>query len=417
MTPSPHRILPPLGATRRVLMVSQHTYHPPPAPYSGHATLNRNLTELLEQSMAVDLICLSPRFCYGRRHPERPGLRVYGLPVRRRRSPALWYPLQYIAFFVWALVVVSGLALRHRYDVVQVDTTPDLLIFSTLVPRLRGMRIVLFAMELMPELTAARLGLGPRTLPVRLLTWVERAATSWADHVITVSNLCGRIMAERGLDPGKVTVVPNSHPVAGLPPAGRAQPPFLVVQTTLIERYGVHVAIRALLELRQEWPELTLEVLGNGEALASLANLANRLGLSDRVLFSGRYLGRHEMIDRVRRATIGIVPILADGYGNLVLPNKVLELTSLGVPTVCSRLPSIEEHFPPDSLAYFEPGDPAGLAVQVRRLLRNPRAAEHQALRAREAMADLDWASASRRYLRALRMTSDREQAIAAIPR
>ena len=398
-------------------MVSQHTYHPPPAPYAGHATLNRNFTELLQQSMAVDLICLSPGFCFGQRHPERPGLRVYGLPIRRRRSPAWWYPLQDIAFFVWAVVIVSGLALRHRYDVVQVDTTPDVLVFSALLPRLRRMRIVLFATELTPELAAARLRLGPGTLLVRLLTWAERAATSWADHVITVSNLCRRIMVKRGLDPTKVTVVPNAHPVAGLPRAHRGQPPFLVLQTTLIERYGVHVAIRALRELRQEWPELTLEVLGNGDALASLANLANRLGLSDRVRFSGRYLGRREMMDRLRRATVGIVPILADGYGDIVLPNKLLELTSLGVPTVCSRLPGIEEHFPPDSLAYFEPGDPGGLAAQVRRLLRNPRAAEHQAARAREAMAGLEWASASRRYLRALGMTSDRQEAIAAMAR
>jgi hypothetical protein len=226
--------------------------------------------------------------------------------------------------------------------------------------------------------------------------------------VITVSERCRRIMAERGLDAEKITVVPNSHPVAGLPPASPASPPFLVVQTTLIERYGVHVAIRALAELRDEFPELTLQVLGEGGALASLVSLADRLGLSERVVFSGTYLAWPEMIDRVRQATIGVVPILADGYGNLVLPNKVLEFAGLGVPAVCSRLPSIEEHFPADSLAYFEPGDPAGLAAQIRRLLRNPEAARQQALRAREAMADLAWTSASRHYLRALGLTDDR---------
>src|SRR5438094_2481250 len=158
---SPHRILPP-GTKRRMLMVSQHKYAAMRPPYPGHPTLRRNVAELLARGVAIDLICISPDLCFGRANPERPGLRVYGLPIKLRRSPAIWYVLQYIAFFVWALLVTSGLALRRRYDVVQVDNTPDLLAFSTFVPRLRRMRVVLFAMELMPELTAARLRLGRR---------------------------------------------------------------------------------------------------------------------------------------------------------------------------------------------------------------------------------------------------------------
>src|SRR5207302_358143 len=163
---------------------------------------------------------------------------------------------------------------------------------------------------------------------------------------------------------------------------------------------------QAFAELHQERPDLTLEILGEGEAQSSLVDLVDRLGLWNHVLFSGRYLPWYEMIDRVRQTTIGIVPILADGYGDLVLPNKVLEFASLGVPAVCARLPSIEEHFPADTLAYFEPGDAAGLAAQVRRLLRDREAAAQQARRARDAMEDLGWESASRRYLRALGLTS-----------
>src|SRR2546421_596861 len=118
------------GTTRRVLMVSQHKYDAMRPPYQGHPTLSRDVAELLAHQVAIDLICISPDFCFGRVHPERPGLRVFGLPIKLRRSPAIWYVLQYIAFFVWALLVTSGLALRRRYDVVQVDTTPDVLAFS-----------------------------------------------------------------------------------------------------------------------------------------------------------------------------------------------------------------------------------------------------------------------------------------------
>jgi glycosyltransferase involved in cell wall biosynthesis len=197
-------------------------------------------------------------------------------------------------------------------------------------------------------------------------------------------------------------VVPNSHGIADLEPARAASPPFLVIQTTLIERYGVRVAIEAMAQLAPQFPQLTLDILGEGEGEAALIELTTRLRIADRVHFSHGYLPWGQMIGRVRQATLGIVPLLADGYGDLCVPNKVLELTAVGVPTVCSRLPAIEEHFPSDALAYFEPGDASGLAAQVRRLLADPAAAGRQAARAKESMRVLSWDTAATRYLAAL---------------
>lgn len=363
-------------------------------------TLRRNVTELRRQGVQVDLVCLTDRLTWGAR--TAPGVRVFGIPFRQRRTHAIWYPVHYASFFVWALIAASVLALGRRYDAVEVDNTPDFLVFTAVIARLRRMRIVLFSMELMPELTAARLRVGPGALSVRIATRLERAAIAWADHVITVSEPCRRILLGRGLKDHKVSVVPNSHGTAELEPARPASPPFLVIQTTLIERYGVRVAIEAMGELAPQFPRLTLEILGEGEGEAALIELTTRLGIADRVHFSHHYLPWGEMIDRVRQATLGIVPLLADGYGDLCVPNKVLELTAIGVPTVCSRLPAIAEHFPPDALAYFEPGDAGGLAAQVRRLLADPGAAHRQAARAQESMRVLSWDTAATRYLAAL---------------
>ncbi len=384
-----------MTTVQRVLVVSRH-------PYPVATTLRRNLTQLVSWGVTVDVVCLTPGLRWAAPVADQPGLRLYGIPSRTHRNHALWYPLHYAMFFLWALVVVSLLSLLRRYDVIEVDNTPDFLVFTTVLAHFRRTRIVLFALELMPELTAARLRLDSHALPVRLATSMERAAIAWVDHVIAVSELCRRILVGRGLASDKVTVVPNSHPVADLGPAQPTQPPFLVIQTTLIERYGVHVAIQALARLASECPDLTLRILGQGESEPMLIELAKRLGLEDRVNFSHGYLPWRPMMDQVRQATLGIVPMLADGYGNLCLPNKVLEFVALGIPVVCSRLPAIVECFPDYCLAYFDPGDAAGLAAQVRRLLADPAAARRQAGSARAAMAGLAWESASSRYQRAL---------------
>ena len=94
---------------------------------------------------------------------------------------------------------------------------------------------------------------------------------------------------------------------------------------------------------------------------------------------------------------------LMHGYGRWLLPNKLLEYVTQGVPAVCSRMPTIAEYFDEDAVAYFEPGDPAALARAVDRLLRDPELAARQAARAREVLDGLSWERGSERYVAALR--------------
>ncbi|SRR6266568_1304653 len=378
------------GTEPRVLIVSQH-------PYPEDTTLQRNVGALLSSGVAVDLVCVT----WGPRKPP-PHVRLHAICIEHKRSHAWWYPLHFIAFFAWAFFMVSLLAVRNRYQAVEVDNLPDFLAFTTIVPRLRRTRIVLYLRELMPELTMARLRRDRGSAVVRLARWLERAATGWSDRVVTVSNTCRRLVEQRSVNPRKITVVPNSHPLASFPPRRPAQPPFIVLQTTLIERYGVDVAIRALAQLHPTWPDLTLEIIGDGEQRQQLIELADRLGLSQHVRFSPGWLVWSRAMQTVSGATLGIVPIVADGYGELMLPNKILEFAMLEIPAAASRLPGLQEHFPEDAVAYFEPGDAAGLAAQLHRLLADPQAARRQALRARQAAAPLAWESALPRYLEAL---------------
>jgi glycosyltransferase involved in cell wall biosynthesis len=365
----------------------------------------RDVFELLGRGFEVDVVCSAGRPGTPDQHHRREeGLRVYCVPLRHRRRPIVRYPLEYLGFFLAALAVASWLGLRRRYATVQVDNLPDLLVFAAVVPRLRGARLVFNLFELMPEMAGARFsGWAGRAL-VRICLCVERAATSWADHLIVVNRPCFDVLRARGVPAHRMSVVLNTTTqtealaATRLVPGG---PPVLVTHTTLVERYGVHVAVAAMAHLSPAWPGLTLHVVGGGEQMGALVRLVNERGLADRVIFTGN-LSWTDALEEVRRATLGIVAVVPDGYGQLLLPTKLLEYARLGVPAVCSRLPGIEAYFPSDAVTYFRPGDQLDLAEKIALVLLDPELARHQARRAQETARGLAWDHVRHDYLRAL---------------
>jgi glycosyltransferase involved in cell wall biosynthesis len=267
--------------------------------------------------------------------------------------------------------------------------------------------VVFNMFELTPEMVAGRFnGRAPRALGA-LARWLEAAATGWADHVIVVSEECRRRVVQRGLRAEKVTVVLNTTSTppddAGTrpAPASGSDLPYVVTHTTLVERYGVHVVIHAFASLQRRWPDLALRVIGDGEERPALERLAAELGLTERVVFTG-FLPWTETMAQVRQAVVGIVAVIADGYGELLLPTKLLEYARFGVPAVCSRLPVIEHYFPAGSVSYFPAGEDLELAAELDLLLREPARAREQAERALEVARGLSWERVRGEYMRAL---------------
>jgi glycosyltransferase involved in cell wall biosynthesis len=394
-----------------VLLISQHSF-------AEEAIVRRNVFELLDAGYDVDLIC-STGVSGVRRAGGRPGLHVHWVPIRHRRRPLLRYAWEYAAFFAAALAVAGGLASRRRYAAVQVDNLPDFLVFAALPARLRGARVVFNMFELTPEMVASRFGPGAARVLGGFSRRLERAATGWADQVIVVSEECRRRVLQRGVSPEKVSVVLNT---TATPPgeaagtasgrAGASERPYVVTHTTLVERYGVRLVIQAFASLQRRWPELTLRVIGDGEERPVLERQAADLGLAERVVFTG-FLPWTETMGQVRRALVGIVAVMADGYGEVLLPTKLLEYARFGVPAVCSRLPVIEHYFPADSVAYFPAGDASQLAAQMDLLLSDPVRSREQAERAQEVARRLGWEQVRGEYLKALGLVGTADQPMA----
>ncbi|NER83896.1 MAG: glycosyltransferase family 4 protein, partial [Leptolyngbya sp. SIO1D8] len=90
---------------------------------------------------------------------------------------------------------------------------------------------------------------------------------------------------------------------------------------------GVDVTIRALPEILQVFPDVKYLVIGRGDDQPRLAQLAQDMGVSDRVVFAG-FVPDEALIDHYRLADAYVMPS-KEGFGIVYL-----EAMACGVPTL-----------------------------------------------------------------------------------
>jgi glycosyltransferase involved in cell wall biosynthesis len=340
------------------------------------------------------------------------GARVVRLPLAHRRGagPARML-VEYLGFTALASAVVAMLVARERHDVVQVNNPPDFLIAAALVPKLLGSRIVFDVHDLSPDMFSMRFrrGRGLRVADA-FLRGLERLAGRVADVVVTVHEPYRAELEHRGIPAAKLAVVMNTVDERLLPPGGGArEDAFRVVyHGTVTPHYGVALAVEAAARLRNEIPDLRLEIYGEGDALAGLRRRAEELGVSGRVTFSETYLPQRDVLARVRGAAAGIVPNLPNALNRFALSSKLFEYVALGVPVVSADLPTLRAHFSDDEVAFFRAGDAGALAAALLDVYRNRASALSRAAAASRRYDEYRWPANESRYLRALGAAPER---------
>jgi glycosyltransferase involved in cell wall biosynthesis len=378
------------GTRGRVCIVRQDHYL--------DLTVRREAEALAGAGFDVDVVCLPEPAASPAEVAD--GVTLHRLPLRRRRGGPVRYLLDYLGFFLAATVMVTRLHLRRPFVAVQVNTMPDLLVLSAVVPRLSGAKVIAFMKEPSPELGMVKY--GSRRV-VRALEWAEKRALRFADAVLTVTEDLKERYVARGADPRTISVVLNGPDARFLRGAGSGAVPdpryFTAVCHGLVdERYGHDTMVRAVRLAQDRIPALRLRIAGRGEYAAELARLIEAEGVQDRVEFLG-WLDVPDLVRLLEGADVGIVAQKASPYSHLVHTNKMFEYVLLGKPVVASRLASTARYFGDDALQYFEPGSAASLADALVALHADPERRRSLVEHAGKLYADYGWDAQKQIYL------------------
>ena len=321
------------------------------------------------------------------------GIFVHRIPLARKRSSIFRYLYDYFSFFLLAAIKLTYLNLRGPFDVIQVNTMPDFLVFTTLIPKLMGSKVTLMMQEPMPELWQTLHGGSPP----RIIRIAEQAALAYADAVLTVTQQLKDVYVARGANPKKITVILNAPESRFLEldsqqesVAPVAKPFTLISHGTIEERYGHDTMVDAIALVKSQIPQICLKILGNGTFVDEMLALIRQRRVENHVQYLG-FVPLSQMIQELNAADIGIVAQKSSPYSNLVHTNKMYEFIHLGKPVLASRLKSVEAYFGNDSLYFFEPSNPESLAQGILDLYQHPAKREVLVENSRELYNHYRW--------------------------
>ncbi|MGJ5813858.1 glycosyltransferase [Paludibaculum fermentans] len=333
------------------------------------------------------------------------GVRVFRIQRRRHDERGKWtYALRLARFLLAASLLLFRRHRQLRYDLIHIHNIPDFMVFAAWYPKWTGVKVILDIHDIVPELFANKFKARSGALYFRLLKFVEKVSTAFADHVIIANHIWFDRITGRSVPSSKCGVFLNHVDPAIFFRRTRTRTDskfVLLFHGTFQWHQGLEIAVEALAKIRETAPHVELHLYGGGggaDAVTHLSQLADRLGLNGSVKFCGT-VPLHEIPQVIANADLGIVPKRADSFGNEACSTKIMEFMSQGIPVVASRT-RIDTYYHDDrTVRFFTSGDSQAMAEAVLDIIRNPPLGEALAKAGLQYVEENSWDKRKQEYL------------------
>jgi len=341
------------------------------AYYPSDVRVRRAAEALVSSSMAVDVISL--RGSKERKNERVNGVNVYRINLERKRASKLRYIWQWSYFITAAFLKLSWLHLFKRYHAVHVHNMPDILVFSALLPKLTGARVILDLHDPMPEAYMTKYAMSELHPVIRVLKFLEKFCIKFADLVITTNIAFRELFISRGCPARKIRIIMNSpqEAIFNISKIQENKDSTLKKNTFdimyhghIVEMHGLDLAVEAIDRVRQRIPNVRLHVYNNGNFLKEIQKQIDGLNFNGIVKFHG-HVPVEKIAEAIASIDVGIVPNRMTPFTNLNFPTRIFECLSLEKPVIVPRTRGIADYFDEDSIYFFDADDANDLADKI----------------------------------------------------
>lgn len=309
---------------------------------------------------------------------ERWGLRRRGAgstaeglgSVRGITFPLRSFPRVLLPVVVWVTQFVQLMLRRRAGILIAYGPLMGTGAAAARVVRRKSSRLVI---RIINDFSARNRDLYGKERESRILQRLERFVLKRADLVLPMGASTHEIAARAGVSEERIVELP--HPARRFDleaPAEDDGPVRVVAAGRMVPEKGFDVLIAAFGSVAEEFPDVLLEVAGDGPQRAPLQSMAASMRVLERVRFRG-WIPAEEMPGFYSGALVAVLPSrINEGLGMVLV-----EAGLAGCALVGSDVGGIRDIVRPDRTGMLvPPNDPAALSDALRALLGDPQKAK-----------------------------------------
>ncbi|MFZ5519254.1 MAG: glycosyltransferase family 4 protein [Candidatus Zhuqueibacterota bacterium] len=344
------------GKMRRVCVVV-FSYFP------DDPRVKRETDALVQEKMQVVVLCL----CHKNEKREEyvHGARIIRMNLQRKRHSKFRYLFEYFAFISWATIKTIRLSFTRKFNLMHIHNMPDLLVISSVWPRIFGAKVILDLHDPMPEVFMSKYNIDRSHVAIRFLELLERFSIRCSDIVLTPNIAFRKLFIARDCPPEKIFIIMNS-PQNETFESARASVAEdfnlkdrrfkLMYHGTIVERHGLDLALESIAILREKIPMISFHVFGSGDCFVKkFLSLIKELMLEDIVVYHG-FVPLKRIAQIIKFIDVGIIPNRLTPFTDINLPTRIFEYLYQKKPVIAPKTQGILDYFDDDSLFLFRPG-------------------------------------------------------------
>jgi glycosyltransferase involved in cell wall biosynthesis len=342
--------------------------------YPNDQRVRREAETLRDSGAIVDVICVRNK--NEKRDDEHNSVTIYRVPMRIKkkiRGGYLMYIFRYLAFLILSTVLLTGLFVKKRYQVVHVHSIPDYQVFCTFIPKLFGARIILDLHELTPEVFATKFEIPMDSRKTDIAKYIEKFSVRFADLVITTNHLRRSIIVKR-TQKREVAIVMNlpkrdifvNKDMSDFVRKNDLKGSFIVSYIGgLNPERELDVVLRAIAYSKKRIPHLFLIIGGSGERdyLAMINKIIAEYDLKKNVI-SLDFVPLELILNYTRISNVAICPYRYNPNLDVVLSTKVFEYLLVPKPVIVAELSLMSKEFK-DMVLFYKSSDHESLGDRI----------------------------------------------------
>jgi len=256
-----------------------------------------------------------------------------------------------------------------------------------------------------------------KSIKSRLKKYLFRQLCLRAEHIIAVSQYTKNLLAQNGISPDKIQVIPNgvntekfsipinTKRIAEIRSKLNIDDPDKIILTLAVlrPRKGQDMVIKALPMVLDKIPKVKYVIAGNGSYLDHLGKIVNGYSLNKNVIFAGE-INDNEIVHFYDMCDIFVMPSRRDGLWVEGFGISFLEANARGKPVIGGRHGGVPEVIIDNETGILvNPYSPEEIAQAVIKLLSNKELAKEMGEKGKErSFHHFNWETIAERTLDSL---------------